>query len=317
ASGNTGLGNSSDPEINLGDFAPPKRPPTGGPSRPGQDSEQKRIVPSSGIPVTSSTPITPGMSLQAKWGGQWYEVRVLEVLPGDKLKIHWIGWGDVWDEEKSRSELQLAKGGTPPGSNSGSVHAQMAPAARPAQEIARARGGCRPRDSSVSSVAGGRTAGWMVQHDPPSVPVAAGPPEKLSPIRLGSGDVVLPELPSDFAAIGDNSSEREAREIWNLREGRKVGVIKGVRLSSEKKALSPDGKYFAGKTAGANAGLMVWDIDAEKPLGSLPIDSITGFIKTLTFAGNNRLVAGGYDQKLTVWRLPSGDLEHHLELPKV
>ena len=59
------------------------------------------------IPVTASTPLEQGMTLQVEWGGQWWAARVLEVLDGGKVTIHYLGWDSRWDETVPRSRLQL------------------------------------------------------------------------------------------------------------------------------------------------------------------------------------------------------------------
>ena len=70
-------------------------------------------VPPTGKQITDATPMEVGTRLLAQWDGKWWEVRVLEVLPGDKLKIHWMGWGTKWDAVEPRSRFQLADAASP------------------------------------------------------------------------------------------------------------------------------------------------------------------------------------------------------------
>ncbi|MBI5516454.1 MAG: hypothetical protein HY909_21905 [Deltaproteobacteria bacterium] len=42
--------------------------------------------------------LEPGTPLEVKWGGTWYDGRVVSVH-GDSLRVHYDGYGDSWDED--------------------------------------------------------------------------------------------------------------------------------------------------------------------------------------------------------------------------
>jgi hypothetical protein len=67
------------------------------------------LPPAAGSPgeqVTEQTPLQVGDKLLAHWAGQWHSVRVLELRSDGKVKIHWDGWADSWDDYVSRSQLR-------------------------------------------------------------------------------------------------------------------------------------------------------------------------------------------------------------------
>jgi len=60
-----------------------------------------------GRPVEPDTAITPGTRLLAEWTGKWLAVDVLEVKPDGKIRIHWVGWADQFNEDVDRSRLRF------------------------------------------------------------------------------------------------------------------------------------------------------------------------------------------------------------------
>ena len=64
------------------------------------------VAPPPGLAVTIDDPVAAGDELLCEWAGDWQPVQVLESLPDGRIKIHWIGWSDGFDEVVSRSRLR-------------------------------------------------------------------------------------------------------------------------------------------------------------------------------------------------------------------
>lgn len=58
-------------------------------------------------PVLANTELVAGDKLLGRWGAGWFDVEVLAVLPGDRVKIHYDGFSDSWDEAVERNRLRL------------------------------------------------------------------------------------------------------------------------------------------------------------------------------------------------------------------
>jgi len=57
--------------------------------------------------VPADLPLPAGTPLRALYAQQWQPVTVLTDLPDGKVKIHWDGYGDNWDEAKPRGDLRI------------------------------------------------------------------------------------------------------------------------------------------------------------------------------------------------------------------
>ncbi|MDB5346969.1 MAG: peptidase and chymotrypsin/Hap [Schlesneria sp.] len=66
-----------------------------------------------GKPVEKDSPLPSGTKLLAEWAGKWLPVEVLESRPDGTVKIHWVGWGNNFDENLARSKLRFPEGETP------------------------------------------------------------------------------------------------------------------------------------------------------------------------------------------------------------
>lgn len=157
---------------------------------------------------------------------------------------------------------------------------------------------------------------WKVAVDPPETAVEWEPRtiKIRGPRDTRSQDVVFPDAPSLYAAVGSNRSDRYEREIWNVQSKQKVGTVTNTRLFGTM-ALSADGRYFAGKQSGTE-GLLVWDVRDDKMFGALqPFEATTTSLQILAFPGNNRVAAAARSEPLKVWMLPDGVLEREIELP--
>lgn len=158
---------------------------------------------------------------------------------------------------------------------------------------------------------------WQAQIDGLAawVPIPAEHKVEVKIPRNSGADILFPEVPSHFVAVGSNHSERDQREIWNLASNRLVGTISGVRIPSLKTTLSADGRYFAALPLGATAVITLWDVSAGKQLPDLPFNS-NGFVRAVWFAGNDRLLAVSGKNECTVWSIPSGKAERIIELSR-
>jgi hypothetical protein len=46
------------------------------------------------------------MRLEAQWGNRWYTATVVETLPDGRIKVHYEGWSNAFDEAVPRSRLR-------------------------------------------------------------------------------------------------------------------------------------------------------------------------------------------------------------------
>ena len=65
-----------------------------------------KSIPSSDRAIEPDTPLEVGQDLQVKYGGTWWAGTILAFEPDGRVRIHYYGWADSWDEPKTRSELQ-------------------------------------------------------------------------------------------------------------------------------------------------------------------------------------------------------------------
>lgn len=69
--------------------------------RPSSKSEPSATA----INVTSDMELAVGAPVEAKWGALYYQAEVLELLPNDKVRIHYTGWSSATDETVDRAKL--------------------------------------------------------------------------------------------------------------------------------------------------------------------------------------------------------------------
>ena len=70
-----------------------------------------------GKPVEANTAIAVGTRLLAEWAGKWLPVDVTAVRADGKVRIHWVGWGEQFDEELPRTRLRFPPGVDPAQAN--------------------------------------------------------------------------------------------------------------------------------------------------------------------------------------------------------
>jgi WD40 repeat protein len=92
---------------------------------------------------------------------------------------------------------------------------------------------------------------WKVAVDAPAQPLEIPASQDLTlpvPASAQGGQKVLyPTTPSPFVVVGDNGSDAETREVWDLRTKKRAGLIRGALRALPPFAVSPDGTYLAAR----------------------------------------------------------------------
>lgn len=162
---------------------------------------------------------------------------------------------------------------------------------------------------------------WKVQPDPSATPFAADPKRKIV-FRLPPGgfsnELLFADGSGPFLAIGGNGDTKDVREFWDFTTKTKKGTLTGVTLSwIDRKALSPDGQYFAavaGRGAFSSNNIVVYTVKTGKPLGQLSPPGEARFgISWLAFA-NPEVLAFKFDNTLRLSRIPSGELIRDIDV---
>ncbi len=65
----------------------------------------------SGRAVDHSTPLAAGQPVQVEWSGSWYEAHIRALHPDGRVRVHYEGWDDTYDEDVSRDRVLLRPGG--------------------------------------------------------------------------------------------------------------------------------------------------------------------------------------------------------------
>lgn len=84
--------------------------------------------------TTASAPANwkVGDTLDVEWSGTWYEAQILAVLAGPQYKIHYVGWGNNYDEavgpSRMRARAGAASSATASATTSSSAHVATADA---------------------------------------------------------------------------------------------------------------------------------------------------------------------------------------------
>jgi hypothetical protein len=86
---------------------------------------------SAGGAVTLDTPLRPGQRLWKQFAGVAEEVEVLELLPGDFVRVRSVKWGRNFDHVVPRSILRLPAGATGQSASAGSPAPQAAAGGEP------------------------------------------------------------------------------------------------------------------------------------------------------------------------------------------
>lgn len=244
--------------------------------------------------------------------------RILKVI-GTKQSIPALQMA-AFDEDPSVAEAALdairALGGSPLPT-------------RPGATVARSD--VKPEVKPLSSgVAGSKPLSAAVPKQPktersePEAADAAGkagpaqPADPLSPVRNVSirlpsaeGEVLFPVPPSDFVAVGSNRAGDDMREVWNLRSGHAVGMIRGQLDLHAPFALSPDGMHLAGVLPWRK-GVAVWSFKTGRELRQFEFSPEPHFIQ---FIGATELLTINWDKRaFKIWNIADGNLVREIEV---
>ena len=158
-----------------------------------------------------------------------------------------------------------------------------------------------PADTGDEKPAADVPAGtWTLAIDPAPAGSFANPGVKLgekAPTLAAPGADFLeanrlralyPATPGPFVALGLNDEKKQYREVWSLVDKRKLGQVRNLEFGSSKaQALSPDGKYLAGKPQW-DSEITVFSIGQNKALTPIKLSGASS--KLAAFAGKSRLV---------------------------
>jgi hypothetical protein len=139
--------------------------------------------------------------------------------------------------------------------------------------------------------------GWQVQPDP--VPAALMPPDNPQgpiPITGFFNAVVFPTTPSPFVGISAKTNAGEMREVYDLRNGQRVGIVSGQTFNAG--IVSPDGQYVAYMGNPVDVYTVANGQGVKVTIGN------AGFGPEFDFAGTGRLLvlkAEGFEQIVQVW----------------
>ena len=60
--------------------------------------QQATRVPFTKPIVSSGNVYSVGDQVEVEWAGSWYKASILQILTNGRVKVHYIGWSDSWDE---------------------------------------------------------------------------------------------------------------------------------------------------------------------------------------------------------------------------
>ena len=47
-----------------------------------------------------------GDAVDVLWNGEWWQATVVTASPGPEYKVHYVGWGNEWDEEVGEERIR-------------------------------------------------------------------------------------------------------------------------------------------------------------------------------------------------------------------
>jgi len=159
---------------------------------------------------------------------------------------------------------------------------------------------------------------WQVKPDPPAEPPRIHR-SKSSPVTLPYFEhLIFPDRPSDFVMVCDHSDRAEP-VVVNLVTGKESGRLPvQERIEFNLRALSPDGRYFAGMVKSDRRNVRVWDCQTGQvvlQIGNQGVD-----LKELDFSVAGHLVTlieSDTEMNIEVWSLAEGKPVRRLAAPRI
>ncbi len=65
-----------------------------------------------GRPADQFTPLAIGQPVQVRWNDAWYEGHIRAVYPDGRVRVHYEGWDDSFDEDVDRARVLQLPGGS-------------------------------------------------------------------------------------------------------------------------------------------------------------------------------------------------------------
>ena len=164
---------------------------------------------------------------------------------------------------------------------------------------------------------------WDVEVDRPEALIEFSPEMANRRVKIPDGtaeatsnDVVFPNVPSGVVAVGQNASEHDRREVWNLTTMEKVGTIRDLNVETTMNTIGPDGRYFAGVTGRSGGQVIgVWDVVENKVAVDIPVSDDAKSLEFLGMPSADRLVGRGWwNDTYYVWSLPEGTVEQEIKI---
>ncbi len=152
--------------------------------------------------------------------------------------------------------------------------------------------------------------GWQVKPDPAAVPWSLPAKHQLRipvPKSNGRDDVLFPLAGAPVVALGSNDRDM-VRELWDLRDQRRIGVIREPIPNINQLSLSPDGQLMAAFSTGQDAKIDLWSFQTGKLAKQIDLKASFVSVYGLDFAGQDRLVASMPNEKgFVMWNALSGE----------
>ncbi len=164
-----------------------------------------------------------------------------------------------------------------------------APAPAPAPTSTTAPAATAQQGGPPLAVAG--KAGWQVAVDPAPEKWTVTPTQLRIQVPKGfsEDDILFTSTSSPFVLLGGSSSDA-ARELWDLRRGERVGLLRQADRV-EKTALSPDGRYLATHSSRASEQLNIWSFESNSSVRQIALSDRSGSVYGVDFATPGRIVA--------------------------
>lgn len=136
-----------------------------------------------------------------------------------------------------------------------------------------------------------RGADWNVKADPPDEKVEWPADVKVkiaAPKSFFDAEVDFASHGGPFAALGRNGGKDEQRAVYDLRTGKRIGLLRGDLKVDKPHALSADGKLFAAAHNQRGGGFVVIDVAAGKVVQDVTTQKKPEYLE---FAGKDRILA--------------------------